>query len=117
MRGLTTQEAFRRFHEGNPAIYVLFKRFTFEVMGAGFARYSARTIVHRIRWHEVVEHEDTDFKINDHHSPYYARMFHEDHPEHGSFFELRQVTQDPRPIRVRRRPIFVQTPGPYEYSG
>ena len=84
--------AFREFHRENPHVYELFKRFAFEVIRAGRPRYSARTIFHRIRWHTDIETKSDDgFKICDHHSPYYARLFAEDYPKYKHIFSYKHV--------------------------
>lgn len=46
---------FWAWHRKNPHVYELFKKFTFQVMEAGHGHYSARAIVHRIRWHTDIE--------------------------------------------------------------
>ena len=83
--------AFREFHEGNPHVYELFCRFSFAASRKGLHRFSARMVWHRMRWYAAFETTDQTFKLNDHHTPYYARMFMEDHPGYEGFFELRRV--------------------------
>lgn len=34
------------------------------------------------------------YKINDHYSSLYARLFHLAHPQHGRFFELRALSDE-----------------------
>lgn len=85
-------EAFLDFHEANPIVYVLFKKFAREARLAGRKKYSAQAILNRIRWYTNVETKSTDdYKINDHHSAYYARLFVLDHPEYADFFWLRDA--------------------------
>ncbi len=79
----------RIFHAENPQVYELFKRFTFQVISAGRDRYSSDAICHRIRWHTTIEARGDTFKINDHHTAFYARLFMDDHPQHRGFFETR----------------------------
>lgn len=93
------ERAFRRFHEANPQVYELFKRFTFEVMAAGHRNLSARMIFDRIRWETTINtreyaiNPDTGkpLKIGNNHSPYYARLFMREYPEHDGFFRTRAV--------------------------
>ena len=66
-----------------------FEVLAFEVADRGYSKYSARTILHRIRWHYAIERGDREFKCNDHWSPPLARWFMQKHPEHTGFFELR----------------------------
>jgi len=70
-------------------IAALFEHYALEVIGAGITRYSARAIFHRLRWFEVVERGNRDFKINNNLSAGLARWFMKKHPEHGQFFEIR----------------------------
>lgn len=87
--------AFVTYHAANPHVYEKFKEYAFLAIDAGMTKYSARAIVHLIRWHYVVEMRRTDeFKINNNHSPFYGRLFMEDHPQHVGFFELRTSVAD-----------------------
>jgi hypothetical protein len=70
-------------------IAALFEHYALEVIGAGITRYSARALFHRLRWHEVIERGNRDFKINNNLSAGLARWFMKKHPEHGRFFETR----------------------------
>lgn len=88
------REEFERFHEEHPDVWELFERLAFELIHAGRRLYSARTILHRIRWHFDTSSRSEVPKINDHHSPFYARMFVERHPEHQNFFEFRRSAAD-----------------------
>ncbi len=95
------QRDFEAFHAENPDVYQLFERFTFEAIQAGRKRFSARTVLHRIRWYTSVETRDPQgFKINDHWSPFYARMFHERYPAYAGFFELRESVADEARFRL-----------------
>ena len=83
------EQAFREFHEANPHVYALFRELASEVIRAGRVRFSARTIWHRMRWYAAFETTDEEFKLNNNHSPYYARLWLKDHPQYPGFFELR----------------------------
>lgn len=84
-------EAFEAFHATNPHVYRLFDQFTRMVIARNYNHHSARDIIHRIRWETSITTGDTEFKINDHHSPYYARLWMKNNPEHDGFFQLRRV--------------------------
>ena len=84
------QKRFDAFHADNPDVYELFKRFTFEKIDAGKKKYSARGIIFRIRWETDIQTTEEQPNINDHWSPFYARMFMRDFPRHEGFFELRK---------------------------
>ena len=82
------------FHKENPIVMELFSQFTQQVIDRGFKNYSARAIFQRIRWE--TEHpdydKDSEFKINDHYSPFYARAWMGLNPEHDGFFRVRKQT-------------------------
>ncbi len=91
----SSRERFERFHKENPHVFDLFKRFAFQALASNRGRFSGRTIIHRIRWYTRVETDDpTGFKINDHWSPYYVRMFVAEFSEHEGFFEMRRAIAD-----------------------
>lgn len=94
------------FHEAHPEVWELFERFALERIAAGFKHYSARGIFHRIRW-EVARPDydpDTEFKLNNNHSPFYARRFHRLHPEWNGFFRTRRQISDDE-IQVTLPPL------------
>ena len=82
------------FHSENPEVWDLFVQFTTEKIEQGFKNYSARGIFHRIRWEtdKPDYHEGYEFKLNDHHSPFYARRFMKMYPQYDGFFRTRRQT-------------------------
>ena len=82
---------FGRFDEEHPEIWELFERFTFELIKGGHRHYGAAAIFERIRWHMTVTSRNSGFKLNNDFRAYYARKFHQEHPEHDGFFRTRQV--------------------------
>jgi len=93
--GTRADQIYRRwieFHRERPEVYELFKRYTFQVIQAGYVHYSADAVIHRIRWHVHIEKRAKDeFKLNNHYVSYYARLFMREFPEH-QIFELRVRT-------------------------
>ena len=86
------EDKFKTFHRNNPQVYELFKGFAFQAINKGFRTYSARTLIHLIRWHTSVETVDPEgFKISNNHSPYYSRMFMRDYPLHSDFFKTHDI--------------------------
>jgi len=84
------QEAIK-FHKKYPKVWSLFCEYTFERIQRGFKNYSARGIFHRIRWEtDQAETSENEFKLNDHHSPFYARAFMKAYPEYSGFFRTRK---------------------------
>lgn len=88
-----TRATFEAFHAAHPEVFELFKTLAIEIRGKGFQKYSARTIVERIRWHyDTNPTHDGGFKMNDHVNPHYARLLMEIDPTFRGFFELREET-------------------------
>lgn len=81
---------FDKFHNENPRVYQLFERFTLEAISRGHGHYSADAIMHRVRWETSISTTDPEFKINNNHVAFYARMFMDNNPERVGFFETRQ---------------------------
>lgn len=85
-----TRAAFERFHAVHPEVYELFRTFAYELRAAGRTKYSARTIVERIRWHYAINPDrDGGFKINDWFSAHYGRMLMQREPEFAGMFDTR----------------------------
>jgi hypothetical protein len=93
---------FWHFHAENPHVYRLFDRFTSYAIERGRARFSVSIIFERIRWETHIETGDPDFKLNNNHRAYYARLWMRDHPEHAGFFEVRR-TREPTSEALKRR--------------
>ena len=90
---------FMRFHSENPIVYRLWDRFTHEALAKGHSRVGSQMIMERIRWETNVELIDArpdnkQLKINDHHAPYYARLWMDKNPEHKGLFSTRTVEGD-----------------------
>jgi hypothetical protein len=86
------KEKWWEFHKNNPHVYELFKRFTHELIAAGFSNYSSKSVFERIRWHTDIKTRGSSLKLNNNYTAYYARLFHADHPEYGGFFRTRQTS-------------------------
>lgn len=93
------------FHDANRWVYGRLKQICFELRSRGFVRYSTRTIISVLRFESDLKTsgqnvridggEERSVKLNNNHSPYYARMIIEEHPEFWEFFELRAAEGDP----------------------
>lgn len=83
---------FRSWLPDNLHVYDEFEREALKVIARGFKHYSARTIIHVFRHHSALqEHRGKGWKLNDHHSPYLARLFDLLHPEHVGLWEMRET--------------------------
>jgi len=86
--------AWRDYHRDNRQVFDLFIRFAREAKRAGKKRYSARAIVERIRWEvEIVAKTHDEFKINNNHCAYYARLAMLLYPSEIAGFFVRRDTR------------------------
>lgn len=81
---------FKDYHQDNPRVFDMFRRFALEAIESGRERLGARVIWERMRWFSMIETDD-EFKLNDHYIAYYARMFVYFYPEHRGFFTFRTL--------------------------
>jgi len=92
-RPMSRRDRFLDYDNRHPEVWQLFCQFSREAKRAGLSRYSARAIVHRIRWEcSVQRHTGDSFRINDHFAGHYARkLIAADPAQWGGFFELREI--------------------------
>lgn len=85
--------AWRDFHRDNRNVFERFVHFARQARKAGLKKCGARRIGEIIRWDvEVVTRSADEFKVNDHHWPYYARLLMLLYPgEFSDFFETRDA--------------------------
>jgi hypothetical protein len=89
------QRRFVEFDEAHPEVWEMFVRFTHDRIRRGFEHYSSDAILHRIRWETAVSMGDeSEFKLNNNFTPYYARKFHRVFPQHDGFFRTRRSRFD-----------------------
>lgn len=72
-----------------PDVVRLFEQLSIQIAERGFVKYSARAVLHRIRWHYHIDKGDKSFKCNNNWTPRLSRWFMDKHPELGEFFETR----------------------------
>ncbi len=82
---------FTLFHLANPHVYELFKKFTFQAIKSGREHFGVGAIWERLRWETQIETVNEEYKLNNNHRAYYARMFMNDFPTHSGFFRTRKV--------------------------
>ena len=103
-------EQAKKFHNEHPQVWDMFVEFTFDRIHKGFNNYSVYSIMERIRW-ETAEGADgvSEFKINNNHSPFYARWFMELYPEYIGFFRTRVQKSSQMPATgMEATPSMVQ---------
>lgn len=63
------------------------------------AHYSARTIVEVLRHESALRERGDQWKLNDHHTPYLARLFALLNPAHAKLFEYREAKAAKTPMQ------------------
>ncbi len=88
----TIEERFRAFDRKHPEVGVLFQRFAEELLAHGHKRYSADSIIHRIRWEcSVNPKREGGFKIDNRIVTHYARRLAAEDARFCDFFEFRRL--------------------------
>tara|TARA_B100000029_G_scaffold353033_1_gene345618 strand:- start:783 stop:1124 length:342 start_codon:yes stop_codon:yes gene_type:complete len=92
-RPLTINQRFARYDATHPEVWTLFVEFAEAALAAGREQYSARAIIHRIRWECDINRRDSEpFKISNLWSSRYARKLIATDPERwDGFFDLRDI--------------------------
>lgn len=105
------KESFLKFHGKNPHVWVLFEGLALRAIERGKTQYSSATIFEVMRWHTDMETVgDDECKLNNNYRALYARMFHDEHPEHGRFFRNRKQVSKEQPARYPDRQFFPGEP-------
>jgi hypothetical protein len=91
----STAERFERFHAANPLVYQTLVRLITEwVVVQGRKPLGIRMLWETARWQIIQRTRNTDFKMNDHYTGYYARMLLVDHPSFRGLLEIRKSPAD-----------------------
>lgn len=89
---LTDWERFKILHATNPAIYKSFCEISHTLIGRGFDHYSAYGVMHIVRFQTFHDMDMGDgFKVSDHMTPFFARLWLRDHPNHSDFFSIKPI--------------------------
>lgn len=85
-------DQFKKYDEQNPQFWVLFVRFTFDLINRGFKHNSATAVCQRIRWETSASdyEQGKSWKVNNTHMPFYARKFMAFYPMYRGFFRTRE---------------------------
>lgn len=70
----------------------LFEQLALQIQESRFRKYSARAILHQIRWHHHMVKHEVGFKANNNWTAPMARWVMKKNPELEGFFETREQT-------------------------
>lgn len=89
-------EAFAQFHAINPRVYERLVVLARRVRNKGRARCSIRMLWEFLRHELILNTTDpnSDFKLNDHYTPFYARMLMGREADLAGLFETRGDSRD-----------------------
>ena len=62
------------FHLDNPKVWELYLQFASDMVHHGHKKLSSEMLINRVRWETMFNTTDKQFKINNNHKPYYARL-------------------------------------------
>ena len=83
---------FAKYHKDNPHVFKHFCKFALRLIASGRDHYSAKGIAEIMRNESDVTGND-EYKINNSHTSFYARLFSSAYPEHKDFFRFKERKQ------------------------
>lgn len=86
---IKTEKKFQIYHAKNPHLYKAFMKLALE-MAKRKEKFSCRAIFHILRWETIILGTGP-FKVWDHASPYYGRMFEKEFPQYKGFFRKKKI--------------------------
>lgn len=95
---MITYENFLKYHRENPQIYVMFEKFSLQVIASGRKNFGVGAIAERMRWYSAIETVGDCYKINNNYRAFYARLFEEQNPQHIGFFRKRRSVADQKAL-------------------
>jgi hypothetical protein len=85
------EEKFLEFHHRNPHIYRAILDKALELFRAGRRRYGIKALYEVVRWEQAIQTEGGEFKLNNNHAAFYARMIMDNVPQLQGFFTTRET--------------------------
>lgn len=80
---------FAEYNRLNPQVWVWFDRLVRYTISKGCKHTSAYLIFEQIRWETGVETQGDEWKVNNNHRPYYARLWMDMNPEYEGYMYVR----------------------------
>ena len=83
-------QQFLQVHRENAHVYGELLALALQVRRRGFSHYGIGGLFEVLRWHRALSTSDTEFKLNNNHRAFYARLMMREEPELSGFFQLRE---------------------------
>lgn len=91
----TNAKKFEKFHADNPVVYTTICQLARQwIANTGRRRLGIGQLAERCRWEIAMRTNDPQFKINNTHNAYYARLIMATEPDLAGIFELRTSAAD-----------------------
>lgn len=89
----TPRERFEAFHQRNPRVLTELERMTALMVRRGRKRIGIKMLFEVLRWNYYLTTDDPDseYRLNNNYTAYYARLIIARHPEWGDVFVLRET--------------------------
>lgn len=84
------RQRFEEFHAANPEVYSELVKLARELKLKGRSKYGIKSLFEIVRWHKALSTHADDFKLNNNHAPFYARLIMSNEPDLKEFFNLRE---------------------------
>jgi hypothetical protein len=87
-------QKFWAFHEENPHVYDNLKRKAIRLKRRGFEHWGIGGLFEVLRWQQAMKTTERDFKLNNNHRAFYARLLMLREAYLEGFFEVRSSVAD-----------------------
>jgi phosphorylcholine metabolism protein LicD len=80
---------FLKYHDNNPEIWAAYEKEAFRLIASGYEYISSKGIFETLRHNPEIKKENKEFKVQNNHTPHYARVFVIKYPQHKSKFTFK----------------------------
>jgi hypothetical protein len=84
------EASFWEFHRANPEVYLTLARLAKQAKHDHGKMIGMKALFERVRWEMQIQTRRRDFKLNNNHTAFYARMLMKNEPELAGLFALRK---------------------------
>ena len=92
MPGMSLVDQFRAFHAANPHVYDALRNLALRLRNNGHRRIGMKMLFETLRYQYMINTSDpnSDFKLNNNYTAYYARLLMDNEPVLAGAFETRE---------------------------